>query len=208
MKSSLYYIIWEKALPSILSAIHHDGGNIQLCAEDFKSVGNRYSYSFRLDIVYGNVPISCSSAVARDLKTVLDNSAEFSSLAQDRLICIRMGHSFILEIDSEKVRQNGIAMDKQDFVSKLKKHLHRIVNSITENVSYTIDIAPGLGLIRGVRGSTGNSFEIDINELLQAYNKCERPYTTTKLREYITGRVLSPALAILTALDKAMEGEK
>lgn len=100
-------------------------------------------------------------------------------------------------------------MNRQAFISKLRKNFHgKVVTSVMDNVPYTIDVAPGLGLIRGVRGSTGNSFEIDINELLQAYNECERPITTTKLREYITGRVFSPALAILIALDQAMGTEQ
>lgn len=204
-----YTTLWENALPFIISNIIKNGGEIQLSADDFTSAGKRNTYSFRITIVCGNVTYLQASAVARDLKTVLEHSDDFQSLAKDRLINITMGHSFVLEITSEKVCEKGKLMKKQEFISNLRKQLNgKVVYSVADNVPYRIEeISVGLSLIRGVRESTGNAFEIDINELLEAYNECERPITTTKLREYITGRVYSPSLAILRALDDAIEEE-
>lgn len=100
-------------------------------------------------------------------------------------------------------------MRKQEFVSLLRQRLKgKSIYSVAEEVPYTIEVSVCEGIVKGIRGSSGNAFKVDINELSEAYNKCERPFTTTKLREFITGRVLSPALAILKALDQAMETDR
>lgn len=99
-------------------------------------------------------------------------------------------------------------MNKQEFVSKLKKYLHgELISSVADNVPYTIEVSIGEGIVKGTRGSSGNPFKVDINELLEAYNKCERPLTTSKLKAYINGRVQSPALAILLELEECLEDE-
>ena len=99
-------------------------------------------------------------------------------------------------------------MNKQEFVSKLRKHLHgEVVTSIVENVPYSIEVSIGEGTIKGTRGSSGNSFKIDINELFDAYINCERPLTTPKLKNFITNRTQSPALAVLMELEDRLKSE-
>lgn len=44
------------------------------------------------------MPEKKDSAVARDLKKVLDESLKFKSLAKDKNIIIRLGKDFVLEI--------------------------------------------------------------------------------------------------------------
>jgi hypothetical protein len=63
-------------------------------------VGSRYNsgYSFRLDIINGDIPTKDGSAVARDLKKVLDDSVEFSKYAVDKDITIRLDSEFVLHI--------------------------------------------------------------------------------------------------------------
>ena len=56
-------------------------------------------YSFRLDINNGTIPTKSNTAVARDLKKVLDSSIEFRSIPQNKQITIRMGVKFILTIE-------------------------------------------------------------------------------------------------------------
>lgn len=99
-------------------------------------------------------------------------------------------------------------MDKQEFVSKLRKHLQgEVVTSISKKVLYTIDNCIDEDFVRGTRGSSGNRFKVDINELIDAYNNCERPLTTTHLKNYISRRVQSPALAILLELEECLKHE-
>lgn len=63
----------------------------------FESVGNRRisGYSFRLDIANGIVPRKKGSAVARNLKKVLDESPDFKRLANEN-ITIRLNSDFEL----------------------------------------------------------------------------------------------------------------
>lgn len=58
----------------------------------FESAGNRKNsgYSFRLDIANGIVPRKSGSAVARDLKKVLDESFDFKRLADEKSMTIRL----------------------------------------------------------------------------------------------------------------------
>lgn len=79
------------------------GGNIEgikLSAEKFEQSGDRINsgYGFRLDIINGIVPTKSGTAVARDLKEVLDSSTLFKEIAQDKKITIRMGKDFCLSI--------------------------------------------------------------------------------------------------------------
>ena len=58
------------------------------------------------------------------------------------------------------------------------------------------------GIVAGHRESTGNAFEIKFDELLDAYNGLGYPdLKTSALKEYITGRVQSPACALLRELE-------
>ena len=57
----------------------------------------KYSgYSFRLDIANGIVPRKSGSAVARDLKKVLDESSDFKKLANEKSITIKLNTRFEL----------------------------------------------------------------------------------------------------------------
>ncbi len=98
--SNLYIEVWTKILPYILQSLKNGGGSYNLNPELFLNVGNRKSsgYGFRLDIVNGKVPVKSGSAVARDLKTVLESCSEFRSLSLNKTITIRMGRNFDLHI--------------------------------------------------------------------------------------------------------------
>ena len=98
--SNLYVDVWTNILPYILQSIEKGSGTYNLNPELFLSVGNRKSsgYGFRLDIVNGDIPRKDGSAVARDLKIILDNSLKFKELSRGCNITIRMGKYFDLHI--------------------------------------------------------------------------------------------------------------
>ena len=98
MGEGKYLNLWKQELSIILSTIEKGKGKEQLSSEIFKQSGNRQKYGFRLDIVNGIVPTKSGTAVARDLKEVLDSSALFKKIAQDKKITIRMGKDFCLNI--------------------------------------------------------------------------------------------------------------
>lgn len=98
MGNNQYVDLWEKYRPVINTLIKNGGGSYQLSAHEFAQRGNRESYSFRLSILNGEIPILEGSAVARDLKTVLDGSKTFKSNAAGKIITIRLTSSFILEV--------------------------------------------------------------------------------------------------------------
>lgn len=95
-KQELYVKLWKSKLPLIKAVIIEKKGNVQLSPSEFINVGNRKKYSFRLDMV--NPKIS-SSAVARDLKSVLENDKEIKSMILDKHLIIRMGSDFKLSIN-------------------------------------------------------------------------------------------------------------
>ena len=99
-KQYLYLEIWQEKLPYINEAITNGTGIIEMDPDSFFEAGNRGSsgYGFRLDIENGYVPSKAGSAVARDLKEVLDDSLEFQKLAKNKNIVIRMGRDFELEV--------------------------------------------------------------------------------------------------------------
>ena len=101
MEKEKYLNLWAQELPFILSAIRNGGGEKALSGEKFQLNGNRTKsgYSFRLDINNGTIPTKSNTAVARDLKKVLDSSIEFRSIPQNKQITIRMGVKFILTIE-------------------------------------------------------------------------------------------------------------
>lgn len=96
--NSLYLDLWEKNLPVILKLIDNGSGDCQLSAKEFEKCGNRKSFSFRLEISNGNVPVKAGSAVARDLKTALDSSPSFKSKAVGKQIAIRLDSQFVLHV--------------------------------------------------------------------------------------------------------------
>lgn len=100
MGKGKYLRIWEKELSFILSAIEKGGDQKRLSPEEFQQSGNRISsgYSFRLSIINGIVPTKSNTAVARDLKEILDYSRDFRHIAKGKSILIRMNKSFELEV--------------------------------------------------------------------------------------------------------------
>lgn len=102
MGEGKYLSIWQKELPFILSAIKEKKDPKQLNIEEFQQSGDREKsgYGFRLDIINGTVPTKKGTAVARDLKEVLDNSIEFRNIAKGKNILIQMGKGFKLNVEA------------------------------------------------------------------------------------------------------------
>ncbi len=99
MGKNYYTQMWRNTLPDIIRLMKQGGGELQLLKQDFEATeGNRDSYGFRLDIDNADIPTKKGSAVARDLKDVLDAGANFRDLAKGKKWVIRMGKDFILEV--------------------------------------------------------------------------------------------------------------
>lgn len=100
-----YTEIWKEELAFINDAILKGEGLTQLNESAFKTMGNRINsgYGFRLDINDAIVPKKSGSAVARDLKGVLDEDVVFKSLAKGKSVVIRMGKDFKLIISASKL---------------------------------------------------------------------------------------------------------
>ena len=74
------------------------GGQYPLYKGEFKQRGNRDKYSFSMTIEDSNVPELSGSAVARDLKTILDGSESFRKYAVGKRVEIRLTSLFVLEV--------------------------------------------------------------------------------------------------------------
>lgn len=99
MGKNYYTQMWKNTLPHIITLMKQGGGDIQLFKQDFEATeGSREKYGFRLDIDNVNIPTKRGSAVARDLKDVLEASADFRNLAKGKKWVIRMGKDFILHV--------------------------------------------------------------------------------------------------------------
>ena len=99
MGNDLYKDLWDKYRPVILNLVQSGGGSFQLSKLEFEKRGNRDKYTFRMAIPDGVIPIVSGSAVARDLKVVLDGSPAFKSKAAGKSIIIRLTASFLLEVE-------------------------------------------------------------------------------------------------------------
>ena len=95
-----YTGIWEAQLSVIKEAIKKGGDSMDMNSSAFMVAGNRPNsgYSFRLDIKGAVIPTKKGSAVARDLKAVLDKDIEFKKMVEKKSIVIRMSKDFKLEI--------------------------------------------------------------------------------------------------------------
>ena len=97
-----YESIWREQLPSILNAIRNQSSPSQtkaMPARQFESVGNRQNYSFRLDLSYGEVTNNIGeTAVARDLRNVLQSNSEAMELLKNKVVTIRMNKNFNLAV--------------------------------------------------------------------------------------------------------------
>lgn len=101
--SHKYVELWKSVLPEILCFLadeENEEMKLTLKKELFSEVGNRIhsGYTFRLDIQDGYVPTKEGSAVARDLKIVLDESERFREYAINKDIIIRLDSKFVLHI--------------------------------------------------------------------------------------------------------------
>lgn len=106
-KQEKYVKIWKENLAWILQAIEKGEDKKTLDRISFCEVGNRVSsgYSFRLEIDDTNIPTKKGSAVARDLKDVLDDSENFKRIASHKKIVIKMGKDFTLQVKVESINQ-------------------------------------------------------------------------------------------------------
>ena len=98
MGKNQYTDLWEKYRPVITKLIKDGGGSYPLYKGEFEQRGNRGSYSFSMTIVDGAVPELSGSAVARDLKAVLDGSESFRKYAAGKTIGIHLSPTFSLEV--------------------------------------------------------------------------------------------------------------
>ncbi len=98
MGNNQYTDLWNHYRPVINKLINEGGGQFQLYKGEFEQRGNRGKYSFSMTIIDGVVPELGGSAVARDLKTVLDGSDTFRKNAVGKRIIIRLTSSFVLEV--------------------------------------------------------------------------------------------------------------
>lgn len=76
----------------------------------------------------------------------------------------------------------------------------KVVYSVRDRVPYKVCSVQG-NLLTIQRESTGNYVEIKLDELYDFYIN-ETEYNTKIAREYISGRVYSPAVAIIKELVK------
>lgn len=95
----LYVTIWNQYLRDISIFIRKGKGEMRLNEDLFRTYGNRKNYSFRLYIENGQVPIKKGSAVARDLKRVLDSDKDFKDAAKGKNILIRLDSNFCLFVE-------------------------------------------------------------------------------------------------------------
>lgn len=98
MGNNQYTDLWNKYRPVIVTLVKNGGGQYQLYKNEFVQRGNRDDYSFSMTVTNGIIPVLSGSAVARDLKTVLDGSSSFRQYAACKTLIIRLTSSFALEI--------------------------------------------------------------------------------------------------------------
>lgn len=98
MGKNQYTDLWNTYRLVIVSLIKKGGGQYQLSKDSFSQRGNRDDYSFSLTIINGIIPIHSGSAVARDLKTVLDSSPSFRQYAAGKTVIIRLTSTFVLDV--------------------------------------------------------------------------------------------------------------
>jgi len=98
MGNNQYTDLWNKYRPVIVSFIKNGGGQYQLNKDEFCQRGNRDDYSFSMTVINGIVPVLSGSAVARDLKTVLDGSPSFRQYAAGKTVTIRLTSTFALDV--------------------------------------------------------------------------------------------------------------
>jgi hypothetical protein len=91
-----YEDIWKQIIPSIIDSLTNKKTiEINIGKAPFAAVGNRKSYSFRLEIQNGSVANNIDgSAVARDLARVLLNHPKFIQAAKSKYLILRLDKQF------------------------------------------------------------------------------------------------------------------
>lgn len=98
MEANLYVDLWDTFRPKIVSLVKEGGGEYRLSKSDFTRRGNRERYDFSMTVVNCDIPSLEGSAVARDLKAVLDKSPSFRKYAAGKTVVIRLDSSFTLKV--------------------------------------------------------------------------------------------------------------
>ncbi len=95
-----YEDIWQTLSGQIFKMVEANGNiTLNIGAEPFEKVGNRKSYSFRLEYINGVVSNNIGgSAVARDLARILDRNNEFYSIFKGKKVVFKLNKVFSLEI--------------------------------------------------------------------------------------------------------------
>ena len=95
-----YEDIWKQIIPATTDAVSN--GNLlelNLGRTAFDRVGNRKSYSFRLELNNGSVANNIGgSAVARDLARVLESNALFMNAAKGKKVVLRLDGKFTFTV--------------------------------------------------------------------------------------------------------------
>ena len=87
MEKRLYVAMWESYFNKIVDAVKTGSGAVLVPEKHLSSEGgDRGNYGFSLQIDGGVVPCKSGSAVARDLKKVLDGRFEFRNLAKSKSV--------------------------------------------------------------------------------------------------------------------------
>ena len=96
-----YLGLWKSNIPKIIRIIENNSLSqcIKLSRDEFIKVGERKSYSFNLEFLYGNVVNNISgSAVARDLASELTRNIIIKTALETGHYKFKMGNDFIFWI--------------------------------------------------------------------------------------------------------------
>lgn len=96
-----YEDIWKPLIPNIIQSLR-EGKSLELNMNegDFKAVGKRKNYSFRLEIENNTVKNNIDgSAVARDLARILTNNPNFLQALNKRTVLLRLDNKFTFKME-------------------------------------------------------------------------------------------------------------
>ncbi len=91
MGRNFYYDMWQSRLGDILGAMKSNSSKSFpiTVTELVGGGGDRQDYEFVMEINEGKIKDNGSSAVYRDLKSVLENSSEFRMLSKDKVFRLK-----------------------------------------------------------------------------------------------------------------------
>jgi len=96
-----YEDIWKPLIPNIIESVR-EGKSLELNMNnaDFKAVGKRKNYSFRLEIENNTVKNNIDgSAVARDLARILTSNSNFLQALNKRTVLLRLDKNFTFKME-------------------------------------------------------------------------------------------------------------